>query len=416
MRKIIIAILTLLLTAGAFACGGGGEEESMKGDDVSLIYGENYRQEFEQPEKGRLEGMCYLAFEGVSNGIDYVKAYELLHNLGVKSMRQWMHFGYFMSDPDTFLPEETALMHEIIREGQRYGIFMIGMSHQNWSVTEEKFVIGKPRRGTSQYEQWLDAYERTWYNVVKEFPEITYWEIDNEVNNPDFMYTHGEFGQKLSTEEMAAITADMHFRASRGIHAANPDAVTVLGGIVDPVGLGLPTADIGTTMVSFMEALYDAIESGEHGSYYPDDFFQTAAWHPYYYTGKPDDYFVEQNNAVYEVIKRREGKDKKVYLTEFGWNENLYDMDEIVDAISSLFTVVGERMPYVESLMYFRMFDNVADNMNTAGLFCDPNPDRSDIFGGVRRDPGSPKPSAYAFQEACSGSGSLNVLKTELVD
>lgn len=39
-------------------------------------------------------------------------------------------------------------------------------------------------------------------------------------------------------------------------------------------------------MVNFMEALYDAIESGDHGSFYPDDFFQVAAWHPYYYQGK----------------------------------------------------------------------------------------------------------------------------------
>lgn len=54
MRKIIIAILTLLLTAGAFACGGGGEEESMKGDDLSLIYGEITGRNSSSPKRAGL--------------------------------------------------------------------------------------------------------------------------------------------------------------------------------------------------------------------------------------------------------------------------------------------------------------------------------------------------------------------------
>lgn len=414
MKKILAMLLAL--TAALTGCGGK-EKPITKGEepveDKTEIYGSYYRAELETPDPGYLAGMGYIAFEGVGNGIDYVKAYELLEHMGVKSMRQWMHFGYFMSDPDTFKPQETQLMHDILREGQSYNLRMVGMTHMNWSVELGKFVHGKPVRGSLRYTEWLETYERNWYNVAKEFPEITYWEIDNEVNNPDFMFTEGKRGEKLSTEEMAAITADMHFYGSRGIHRANPDAVTVLGGIVDPYGLGIPTPGIGTTMVNFMEALYDAIESGEHGSYFPDDFFQTAAWHPYYYKGQPDDYFVAQNNAIYEVITRREGKNKKVYLTEFGWDEKNYSMENMSAAISKLFATVAEHMPYVESLAYFRMFDNVADNMNTAGLFYDPNPTRSDVFNGVRRTPGAPKPAAYAFQEACGGKGSLDVLKAD---
>lgn len=61
------------------------------------------------------------------------------------------------------------------------------------------------------------------------------------------MYTEGKFGEKLSTQELAALSADMLFYASRGIHRANPNAVTVMGGIVDPLGLGIPETDTGTT-------------------------------------------------------------------------------------------------------------------------------------------------------------------------
>ena len=100
-------------------------------------------------------------------------------------------------------------------------------------------------------------------------------------------------------------------------------------------------------------------------------------------------------------------------MTEFGWQETVYPMENIVSGIGNLFRTIAEQMPYVESLMYFRMFDNVADNMNIAGIFYDPNPEREDIIDGVRRCPGAPKPAAYAFQQACGGIGDLELLKDE---
>jgi hypothetical protein len=417
MRFSKISGLFMAIAIALSACGQGGSGVSKTPETAD--YGEWYRSALEQPEKGNIYGMCYLAYEGVRNGIDYKKALKLMDNLGVQSIRHWIHFGYIMSDPTTFKEEETALMHDILAEAALYDFQIIGMSHTNWSVEEQRFVIGKPTRQAwegSEYMQWLEAYEESWYTLVREFPEITIWEIDNEINNKDFMYIQGKFGEKLPTEELAAMSADMLFYASRGIHRANPDAVTVMGGIVDPIGLGIPETDTGTTMVNFMEALYDAIDSGEHGSYYYDDFFQVAAWHPYYYKGSPDEYFVEQNNAVYEVIRRREGKEKKVYLTEFGWNERHYDMDSMVSAIEKLYECVEREMPYVESLHYFRDFDNVNNNMETAGLFYDPNPARTDIIPHTDRrgTPGAPKASAYAYQRATGGSGSLELLMTPI--
>ena len=412
---------SLLLCTGLLLCtsceSSKTPEESGENSTDADRYGENYRSDMTTPEKGHLYGMCYLAYEGIGNGIDYVKAFELMNNLGVKSIRHWMHFGYYMEDYKTFKPEAVEQMHAILAEAKKYGFQIIGMSHDNWSVTSQRFGVGKPVRQPwegSSYQEWLKCYEETWYLVVKEFPEITYWEIDNEINNKDFMYTEGHFGEKLSTTELAALSADMLYYASRGIHRANPDAVTVMGGIVDPHGLGLPEIGTGTTMVNYMEALYDAIESGEHGSYYADDYFQVAAWHPYYYKNEADTYFVEQNNKIYEVIRRREGKDKKVFLTEFGWNEALWNMDDMTKAMENLYTVIEREMPYVESLHYFRAFDNIVDNKNTAGIFYDPNPGRQDIEPGgtLRRTPGAPKPIAYVYQKVAGGKGSLTLLET----
>ena len=403
-------------------CGVGGvssrTEESVSSKEETM-YGSNYHSAMETPDDGYLYGMCYLAFEGVGNRIDYKKAFELMHNMGVQTIRQWMHFNYFMSDYQTFIPEKVELMHAILAEADRWGIRSIGMSHVNWSIDSNAFGAGKHVRQTwegSNYYKWLECYEENWYQVVKEFPEITYWEIDNELNNKDFMFLEGHFGEYLTTEEMAAISADMLYYGSRGIHRANANAITVMGGIVDPWGLGKPQKETGTTMVNFMEALYDAIKSGEHSSYDPDDFFQVAAWHPYYYVGCADEYFVSENNKVYEVIKRREGKDKKVFLTEFGWNEYQWSMDNICSALENLFTVISKEMPYVENLCYFRAFDNVADNHNTAGLFYDPNPDQIDFIPDTktRGTPGAPKDSAYAYQKATGAQGSLDILKMTL--
>ncbi|MGM9584194.1 MAG: hypothetical protein ACI3V1_01480 [Faecousia sp.] len=193
--------------------------------------------------------------------------------------------------------------------------------------------------------------------TAKEFSEVSYWEIDNEMNNKDFMFIQGHFGEKLPKEELAAMSADMLYYGSRGIHRGNPNAMTVLGGIVDPLGLGIPEIGTGTTMVNYLEALYDAIESGCHGSTKADDFFQIACWHPYYYKNEPDSYFVRENNRIYEVIRRREGKDKRMFWTEFGWDESPWDMKSIPAAIEKLFPVIRAQMPYVECVSDYRFFD-----------------------------------------------------------
>lgn len=363
----------------------------------------------------RLCGMDYLSEHWYHRGVDPKDGFQLIHNLGARSIRNWMHFGIFMSAPNTFKEDAVQRMHGILSEAKKHDIFVIGMAHDNWSLTEKRFCIGKPARTDSTYQEWLQTYEQCWYLLAREFPEVSYWEIDNELNNKDFMFIEGHFGEKLSTVELAAMSADMLFYGSRGIHRANPDAQTVLGGIVDPYGLGVPETDTGTTMVNFMEALYDAIESGVHGSREVEDFFQIACWHPYYYRNAPDDYFVAENNKIYEVICRREGKPKRVFWTEFGWDEAFWDIKEIPAAIEKLFPLIRKELPYVECLCYYRFFDDMCENGNRVGLFCDPTVGNNDTDPktGVLRPAGMPKTSAYAYQAAAGGSGPLTIVQKE---
>ena len=69
--------ISLFCALSMAAVGGCAPENKTSSDEKTALYGENYRAELEYPEPGRLQGMCYLAFEGEGNGIDHKKAYEL---------------------------------------------------------------------------------------------------------------------------------------------------------------------------------------------------------------------------------------------------------------------------------------------------------------------------------------------------
>ncbi len=440
MKKFLSLFMVLALVFSLSACG----ERVLTEEEMKKFYGPNFVESTTHSEQEKyLFGMDYLAWEGIGQNIDYVKAFQVLDNMGVQSMRHWMHFAYLLKDPTTFYEGRAEMMHKILAEAKKHDIQIVGMSHSNWDIHEKQWVIGKHRYQPwedSDYYKWLEVYEETWYTIVKEFPEITYWEIDNEINNMDFMFIQNAPKDKrgrnliLSLEQMAQIALDMMFYASRGIHRANPNAITVMGGIVDPNDLGTkgcgfsfddPEKWVETgSMVEFMEMIYDCIATGEHGSIYPDDFFQCAAWHPYYYFKPVDDFWVAENNRIYDVIKRREGKDKKVFLTEFGWwrsggtiivnGERVPVSAEMIASwVKKMYTTVREKMPYVTSVHYFRMFDNIADNNNTAGLFFDPDPNdsyKNAPWEAPILDAGAPKPAAYAYQEVAGGSGSLELL------
>ena len=396
INKLFILIITLLLTS----CNGNNLSQASINHDL-LNYGEYYKVENETANNEYLAGMCYMEYEW-NNQLNDDNVLLAMKNLGVKSLRMWMHFSYFMENPTTLNQEKVDKMHEYLKKAIDMDFQIIGMNHYSYHH-EGYFSIGKEKRvdfenPSSKYSIWLDDYETSWYTLANEFKEITYWEIDNELDNPDFMYIDGAKNDVLNQTEMAHISLDMLYRGSIGIHKANKNNNTIMGGLVDSNGLGKGSSynNVYTgNNKEFLEIFYDLIDSGEHGSIYYDDFFQIAAWHPYYYHGTADDYFVSENNKIYEIIKRREGKDKKVFLTEFGWTD-LAVLDKSQNIID-LYTALKEKMPYVESLHYFLLFDKFFEN--NVGLFDSP----------LSKD-ASPKSSAYAYQKVNNGSGKLDFI------
>ncbi len=386
-KKLLCLLLALVTAFGLFGCQP--KEEDKYPVDPGFLY-----------------GMDYIAYEGYYNKIDYKKGFELMHNMGVQSIRHWMHVTWFFDDNFNVKQENVDLMKDILAEAQKYDFQLIGMSHKNINKYGYANQDAKVSRYSDYYAQWLENYERGWYELVKLFPEITIWEIDNETNNKDFM-KNAEGGPAFSLQEMADISTDLFYYGSRGVHAANPDAITVMGGFVTWSGEG------------FLKKVYENIKSGEfgEGSTNPDDYFQCLAWHPYT-EGFNADSFANQQQALYDIAYSYEGKHKKVYFTELGnWNYTQND-EKAAQYIKEVYAVTAERLPWVESIHYYRAFDNIRDKNCQGGLFADADPDQVDIDPntGLRRNPGAPKLAAYAYQEMTGGTGSLELVMTKLED
>ncbi len=434
MKRIICLFLCILLAVSLCAChpseNQGGDE--MTKEEMVKRWGENYDPANAIVEQDKyLFGMCYITpwAEYADDLNKPEKVYQLLSNLGVKSLRHWIGMNDVLADPKNVREGRVESHHRYLAMAKSYDFQIIGVNGHNY--LNGSFQGGKhpyqPWEG-SDYYKWLEDYEESWFTLVSEFPEITYWEIDNEINNPGFMCIYGNEEGYLPPEEMVAIALDMMLYASRGIHRANPNAITIMGSLTEPWGCGIPLQKnyegIGwvtyPTSAEFLEMMYQAILTGEHGSMYPDDFFQCASWHPYYwYDSCACDYWVNENNKLYDLILKYEGKDKKVFLTEMGWLiQERNTEEEQARWIPELYQTVLEKMPYVESVHFFRLFDNLGEGGQMMGLFYDPDEKASayDKYPYTGGEPGAPRPAAYAYQKMTGATGSLLILREGLDD
>lgn len=397
MRRIQRIGLSALCLTALSACGGQGSGES------SMDYGSNYDPQNAVVDKQYIMGMTDLSWSEHSwSETDWQATHSLMKNMGVKSVRVWLHCNWIMVNSTTYSQKGLALGREIVEGLLANNMQIIGMNHSNFhkgGCTNSSSTTAKPSRDLSEgsyYLSWLKDYQTTWYNLVKAFPEIMYWEIDNEDNN-DVFFSRLE-GGSFSLKEKADIYTDMLYYASKGIHEANPSAKTVLGGLV------LQGAE------TFLQHIYDNIASGDFGSVYPDDFFQVANWHPYM-----DNFnrklFLDTNNGIYDVIKKNEKKDKKVFFTEMGWSEANVSAERIAAFIPQLYRIAKDDLPYLESVHYFRMYDELDSSWGSTaekkfGLFSDPS---NHGAGNENPNLASPKASAYAYQTAAGGEGSLTL-------
>ena len=396
-KSFILSALTVLALC---SCGGGEVSSSTSQED-----------KFDIPiDKSLVYGMTDIYWQEYSwSNISYTEEHKLFEALGVKSIRFWAHATWLLKDPETLDETGYGLARASFEQIKDKGYQIIGLNHgsfKNMYKGEQKYSVAssKPPRDLtegSKYRQWLDDYEKSWFTVVNNMKEITYWEIDNETNNGAFMPRVG--GGQFSKAEMAEITYDMMYFASRGIHRANPNAITVMGGL------------IVEGIENFLNDIYDLIESNTWGTTNPDDFFQIAAWHPYM-QGFGKQRFINMNNNIYKVIRDREGKHKKVFFTEAGFDDNLYNNNEekMAEYLKEMYDATKNDLPYVETLHYFRMWDeDTATKPTRWGLFTDPTKQRE---GANPPNRAAPKPAAFAYQEIAGGTGDLHSYENYIIE
>ncbi len=396
MKKFIKIISLALIVIMLF---------STVGCDRTAKYGEWYRKENETANQDYLFGMCGI-FEAHSYDnpdFSWDVSVDLCHNMGVKSIRTWLRFPYVMDTEMNILEEEAAKYHAHFAKQKEYGMRTFAMCQSNLQP-DGTFGTTKPARDLSEgsvYMKFLEDYENCWYTLAKEFPEVEYWEIGNEFNNSGFMPKYG--GGVFKNQEMAQIATDMLYFGSRGIHRANPEAITVMGGLVT-----------WSSPVNFFNSMYDIIYGEGSWSPYPDDYFQVASWHPFDTLNEGTiEKWISDQKKIYEVIKSREKKDKKVFFTAFGWSEFATSKENILYALEAFYTHIQSDLPFVEAAYCYRMYDRWSQTFasvkeKTFGLINDPITSSTSDENYVL---GAPKEAAYLYQRLAGGTGDLTIMQ-----
>lgn len=380
LRKILALLVCVCFMIGFGACAEPGTDDS--DNDNNEQEQVEYNEEAFVVDKANLYGIGSPIRTDVQLGVPLENQTGLIRALGATSHRSWMHITELMTPPSetnagfTINKSIADIYHNIFTQLKFSGVRqIIGMSH-TWflpsSVSNpDGDVQSMPERDTtpgSDYMETLELYEDSWYNLAREFPEITYWELGNEFNHDPFLHKIGyvsDSSKVFSFEEKVEISVDMMYYASRGVFRANPDAITVMPAAA-PVG-GMQAKSI----TNYIKAVYEKIKSGnfpagEEKSVETNEYFLSLAWHPYIYADTENDdqwikeTWVEYNNEIFDIAKQNGDGNKKVFFTEFG----LSDMGDPArdlrqgEVYRLAFEQMEDNMPYVESCHVFRLFED----------------------------------------------------------
>lgn len=417
IKKIIGVFLTILSCSACSNIESVSEKENESSS--SLVE--------EVEENNMLYGVCYIISERYKFEENMDKDIQLLENLGVNSIRLWTNFNQYLKNSTTIDQENCQQLHKFISKLKEIKITPILMNYVSYdhgkNILSKKYL--RDIEKNSDYVSWLTEYYMSWKTLAKEFAEVTYFEVGNEINNGDFMKNMD--GSAMSDmQDMASISADMLYHASRGIKTVNKNAKIVMGGLTETRKLG------SGENVDFLNKIYDCINSGQYGYMYkfesiekasknPDDYFDIVAWHPYFHGEKlTKEEFISRNQKMYDVVLKNEPEGKDVFFTEIGFTDNNQTYEENKESLTLLYDAIKE-MPYVKAINYFKLFDSAkiswVGNYSRWGLIFDPDPaNKYDEVVSPSKDipiNGKAKLIAYEFQRLSNGKGNLDILEVK---
>ncbi|MDR1093154.1 MAG: cellulase family glycosylhydrolase [Clostridiales bacterium] len=414
MKKLPLTLLSLLFLLPLFAgCGdgGGGGGETPPPDKT----GPGYTIEREKYFYGFGEPSATNDFPFLSSTDNIVRSVDLAAETGMQTYRLWMHTGDGLINTNSqnqvsLNASGVAYYHTFVDALKAKGITnIVAMSHYYQypaGYPRDGFTMGQfPAPDSPYYEPFMKIVEDTFRLLAAEFPDVKYWECGNEINANDYCHKGGGFWNDKSDpaylyklDDKIQIGADLMYFATKGIRAGNPDAVSVMPGLVfNNANVETPTATATVGLRPYLRRLYALIESGTcpsvgtETSKNTDDYFDVLNWHPYNFGGNSaaGTSFTLLNDQAYDIAKEHGDDGKKVFFTEYGYTtteqSNAAAAREAKEKaqggyIAADMENIWNNLPYVETVIIFRLYDweggasdQIANNIEIGfGLFTDP--------------------------------------------
>jgi hypothetical protein len=246
-------------------------------------------------------------------------------------------------------------------------------------------VFPDPATEAQIYKDFMSLTEIAYARLAELFPEIKYWECGNETNEDMYCNKKGYVQETWKTdrdlnrftysfEEKARITTDLMFYSARGIKAGNPSVQAVMPGLVFNIN-----SEHG--IAPFLTKIYDNIASGNYPTANvilnekttdPSRYFDILNWHPYEFGGRfePESVFIALNKQLFAIAVENGDADKKAFFTEFGWSSTQdFSLEDLAYKdrsslensqaayLANAIKTIRERLPQVESVIFFRLFD-----------------------------------------------------------
>lgn len=408
MRNILKKCIAALLCVCSIPFTFGGCKETENSGIQNIQY--NF-------DKSNFYGLGEV-FGDMGGGLDKAITNEWISDmagaLGVRSFRMWVSYDqlYSVDENDVLIPNRAKL--SIIRDAvdklKAAGVkdFLAMTSSfvypTNYSTTTS-YVVPDPYEEYDMYIRFLKMQQQAYTLFATDFPEVCYYEPVNEPEmatvihkngytsgandavNTDYLYTQ---------QEKVYILADLCWYATKAVQAVNPEAKVTTPSL----------CSLGTTP-AFLDDLYKAIESSavpvgqEKSDVDPDNYFQILNWHPYTFgMDSVSEMWIDFQNSIYEVAIQHGDGGKPVWFTEFGWTDYGQEtkMQTIADAFVEFFDTVKAKMPYVQTVMIFRLTNlytqDAGDAENNFGIMYN----KDDPLHG-----GAPKPVAVALAKYIRG-------------
>jgi len=397
MKKYFLGILTVLalfITMSVASCKNNDDDPISPTDSTEVVVDQsNIFGLQEQPK------VCANITAGSDNGVTPEVVANLCGALGVKSFRVLMNLSWVLEFDSNgelvFRQPNIQNFKDYIALLRQHGVSKIVLTNTQYMYpygVARSWWRSVPDIGTEHYFQFMELIEKSYKMIAEEFPDITYYEVGNELSAPNGINlckegfvgggtTDQNAPYIFTTEEQAKITADICYYAKKGLKSVNTN---------DKVVAPAPYK-IDTLARNYLNSIYDQIKSGVlpscrlnslkereiSSSTDPSDYFNYLNWHPYTSGGAYTLEWLRQNDALYQVAVDHGDTGRKIMMTEFGYYDSYLERREVLigNVCIPAIQVLTEKFKTLEAIFMFKMFNSTTSSSvseATYGIFDSP--------------------------------------------